>query len=263
MAKLLDQEENFQEEDLTTMDNTEEEAPQLEEPQEEAEELPEKYRGKSIQDLVHMHQEAEKAIGKQGSEVGELRKLVDQYIQNQMVSEAPQQPKVEETEDVDWFSDPDKALEAKLSSHPTIKAMEESTRTAKRNASVAILEKKHPDYKEILNDNSFAQWIKESKVRTKLFIEADQGYDSDAADELFTNWKERKALADATVNADKAVRKAEVKQASTGGARGSNLPSGKKKYRRADIINLMNKDPERYAQLADEILQAYREKRVI
>ena len=37
------------------------------------EELPDKYKGKSIQDIVGMHQEAEKLIGKHSGEVGELR----------------------------------------------------------------------------------------------------------------------------------------------------------------------------------------------
>ena len=36
------------------------------------EELPEKYKGKSAKEIAEMHQQAEKLIGKQGSEVGEL-----------------------------------------------------------------------------------------------------------------------------------------------------------------------------------------------
>ena len=38
-------------------------------------ELPEKYREKSLDEIVRMHQEAEKLIGKQAQEVGEVRKL--------------------------------------------------------------------------------------------------------------------------------------------------------------------------------------------
>ncbi len=37
-------------------------------------ELPEKYQGKSLDDIIKMHQEAEKLIGKQAQEVGEVRK---------------------------------------------------------------------------------------------------------------------------------------------------------------------------------------------
>ena len=38
-----------------------------------------------------MHQEAEKLLGRQSSEVGELRKVVDDYIANQTPTQAPQQ----------------------------------------------------------------------------------------------------------------------------------------------------------------------------
>ena len=39
----------------------------------EAPVIPEKYKGKSLEDIVKMHQEAEKLIGKQAQEVGEVR----------------------------------------------------------------------------------------------------------------------------------------------------------------------------------------------
>jgi len=54
-----------------------------EEVQQEAqveEDVPEKYRGKTPKEIIAMHQEAEKLIGKQGGEVGELRKVVDDFI---------------------------------------------------------------------------------------------------------------------------------------------------------------------------------------
>ena len=43
----------------------------------EEDDLPEKYKGKSAKEIAEMHQQAERLIGKQGSEVGELRKVVD------------------------------------------------------------------------------------------------------------------------------------------------------------------------------------------
>ena len=61
----------------------------MEQPQEP--DIPEKYRGKSVQELVQMHQELEKFSGKQSTEVGELRKLVDTYIQTELNNkQAPQ-----------------------------------------------------------------------------------------------------------------------------------------------------------------------------
>jgi hypothetical protein len=115
---------------------------------------------------------------------------------------------------------------------------------------------------QILGDPKFAEWIKASKIRTQLFVAADQQYDADSADELFTLWKERKTVAQQTAQVEKQARKQQVKAANTGNARGNNSAPRKKTYRRADIIKLMKTDPERYQSLSNEIFQAYAEGRV-
>ena len=114
----------------------------------------------------------------------------------------------------------------------------------------------------VLQDPKFAEWIKGSKVRTQLFVQADQGYDYDAANELFSLWKEKNQVVQQTAQAEKAARKSAVKSANTGNARGTGEGSRKKVYRRADIIKLMRTDPERYQSLSDELLKAYAEGRV-
>ena len=115
---------------------------------------------------------------------------------------------------------------------------------------------------DILNDPKFAEWIKASKIRTQLFVAADQQYDADSADELFSLWKERKTVAQQTANVEKQARKQSLKAANTGNARGSAEGSRKKVYRRADIIKLMKNDPDRYQALSEEIMAAYAEGRV-
>jgi hypothetical protein len=115
---------------------------------------------------------------------------------------------------------------------------------------------------QILTDPSFAQWIKGSKVRTQLFVQADQNYDSESADELFTLWKERKVVAQQTATVEKQARKQKIRAVSTGSVKGSAEKSRGKQYRRSDLIKLMKTDPERYQSLSDEIFQAYAEGRV-
>ena len=69
------------------VDNEEEVSQFTEEPEQETpqeEDIPDKYKGKSTADIVRMHQEAEKLLGKQSGEVGELRSVVDNYIQTQL-----------------------------------------------------------------------------------------------------------------------------------------------------------------------------------
>ena len=57
-------------------------------------------------------------------------------------------------------------------------------------------------------------------------------------------------------------RKRQLKAASTGSTSGSSEAPSRKIYRRADIIKLMQTDPDRYMQMAEEIRSAYSEGRV-
>ena len=230
--------------------------------QETQSEIPDKYRGKSAEDLVRMHQEAEKLLGRQSSEVGELRQVVDSYIQTQLSNQQAPQQQQQEDDEVDFFVDPQSAVNRAISNHPKIKEAEAYTQQARQQATLSQLKSNHPDMESILQDPKFAEWIKGSKVRTQLFVQADQGYDYDAAHELFSLWKERNQVVQQTANVEKQARKNTLKSASTGNARGTAEGSRKKVYRRADIIKLMRTDPERYQSLSDELLKAYAEGRV-
>jgi len=205
-----------------------------------------------------MHQEAEKLLGKQSGEVGELRKVVDSYIQTQLDTTTTPEP----DEDIDFFSDPEKAVERAINNHPKMKQAEAVTQQYQKQSAMTQLEKKHPDMSTVLQDSKFVEWIKASKIRTQLFAQADKQYDYEAADELFTNWKERQGIVAQTVANEKAERKTAIKTASTGNTKGSGEQQSRKVYRRADIIKLMQDDPDRYLSLSDEIMQAYQEGRV-
>jgi hypothetical protein len=253
------EEENVDEIETNEVNEIQQEV-EVEQPQEETS-LPDKYQGKSLEDIVKMHQEAEKLLGRQSSEVGELRKVVDDYISSQTQS-APQPQHVEPEDDIDYFTDPQAAVNRAIENHPKIREAEEYSSNYKKQSALAELNNKHPDMQDILGDPKFADWIKASKIRTQLFVAADQEYDADSADELFSLWKERKQVVQQTANVEKQERKQQLKAANTGNARGSAEGTRKKVYRRADIIKLMRTDPERYQSLSEEILTAYAEGRV-
>jgi|TARA_R110002051_G_scaffold235143_1_gene296574 hypothetical protein len=233
---------------------------ETEQPQEQPT-IPEKYQTKSLAEVVQMHQEAEKLLGRQSSEVGELRKVVDDYITSQPQQTAPQ-PQVEPEDDIDYFTDPQAAVNRAIDNHPKIQEAQAYSNQYKKQTSLATLQSKHPDMQEILKDEKFADWIKASKIRTQLFVEADQRFNSEAADELFSLWKERRTVAQQTAQVEKQARKQQLKAANTGGTQGSAEGTRRKIYRRADIIKLMRTDPERYQAISEEILTAYAEGRV-
>jgi hypothetical protein len=91
MATFLDEGDDLQPDEFSSIDEEQEvETPEEETSQPpEEDDIPEKYRNKSVKDIVRMHQEAERAMGKQGSEVGELRRVVDDFVKSQTVNKAP------------------------------------------------------------------------------------------------------------------------------------------------------------------------------
>jgi hypothetical protein len=260
-ANIIDDERLDDDKELDNINDLQTEAEATPEPTPAEDDVPEKYKGKSTAEIVRMHQEAEKLLGKQSGEVGELRSVVDSYIQTQLDSTTPPTQETDD-EDIDFFSDPDKAVERAIANHPSIKKAEAANLNSQRSNAQSKLQSRHPDMNEIVQDGKFVDWIKSSKIRTQLFAQADRQYDYDAADELFTNWKERQGVVAQAASTEKDTRKAAVKSASTGTARGTGEQRAKKVYRRSDIIKLMKTDPDRYMALSDEITQAYAENRV-
>lgn len=248
---VVDQQEEVKQEEVETTEAVAEE--QVED------DVPEKYRGKSAKEIAQMHMEAEKLIGRQGSEVGELRRLVDQYITAQATTK--QQPQVELSED-DFFADPKKAVETAIENHPKIRQAEQLTLEMQRAKALQALQSTHPDYAQIVTDPGFQNWVGSSKVRQELLVRADRQYDFDAANELLSLYKERKGAAAETVKAEKQARSQAVRAATTTVPSGSDEAPSKKIFRRADIMKLMQEDPDRYDAMQDEIMLAYREKRV-
>ena len=244
------------------VDDDKEELGELEIEQQKIEqkpELPEKYRDKSLDDIVRMHQEAEKLIGKQAQEVGEVRKLADELIKQNLGSRQ-QQTRQEEPE-VDFFENPQKAIQRTVDNHPDIQAARMATLEMKKAQIQQRLAQEHPDFGEIARDQDFANWVKSSPVRIKIFEQADAGYDFDSANELLSTYKQLRSVKQKqTSDEGEVTRKQNLK--AVGVDVGGSGESSKKVYRRADLIRLKMQDPNRYDALSDEIMAAYAEGRV-
>lgn len=225
------------------------------------EEVPEKYKGKSLEDIVKMHQEAEKLIGRQAQEVGEVRKLADELLKQTLSSKQQAQPQENTPQEIDFFEDPKRAVEKAVKEHPDVIAARQATQQFKAMQTQQRLASAHPDFQDIVKDGEFIQWVKASPIRLNMYAMADAQYDFDAANELLTTFKQiRTAKTQQTQETGKQVRNSNLKAAAVDV--GGTGESSKKVYRRADLIRLRMTDPSRYDALQDEIMAAYAEGRV-
>jgi hypothetical protein len=273
----------------------------------EDDDLPPEFKGKSKKEIVKMYRDAHQVIGRQGSELGELRQKADfaikaslEALRGRKVDEPTNKPAPAAAAPVDesaFFAKPYEAVGKAIEDHPVIKEIRETLgraaadqATARATAATEQFNRAHPDAPDILRDPEFRQWVAASPIRRTLLQRAHQAYDFHAGDEVFSTWKalrdvkQPKAPAAGTSGQQPAATPADVSAAAatlaaarkakaaaaasaasvpTGGASGAGKPSaGKKIFRRADVIKLMETDPERYEALADEIAQAYAENRV-
>ena len=228
--------------------------------EETIEDTPEKYRGKSAKEVIEMHQAAEKLIGKQGSEVGELRRVVDDFIQTQTSKES--QTTETEVAPEDFYENPAQNVKREIDNHPAIKEAKQAALEMKRSSTLTRLNAEYPELESTVQDPAFAEWIKSSKVRSELYNRAEVHFDYDAAKELLGNWTDKQERITKVEKSSKIDKDNQLKVASVG-SEGNNEPVSKKKYRRSDIIKLMQTDPDKYDALSDEIMAAYQEGRVI
>ena len=226
--------------------------------------IPEKYAGKTMSEVIEMHQNVEQALGKQGAELGEQRKLMQSLIEAQNKANETTPPEEPVIQEDNFFDDPVEAVNKAIENHPdVIKAREERMGNMQKH-NLESLDKAYPDWQKTVQDSSFQKFIGDSETRTEMFRKADVDYRSDLAIELF-DWYSQTQMSGATQEAvaeEKSKIEKQMKQTSSESRSSGESVGGKKIYRRADLINLQVTDPNRYASLADEIQSAYAEGRV-
>ena len=261
-APITNEQEQVTEE--ATTEEVTQEAQAEETPQPEST-IPEKFAGKSTEELVEMYQNVEKMMGKQASEVGEQRKLIQSLMESQNRA-AEATPNVEESVNFEdqFYSDPAEAVNKAIENHPELIEARQERKIQQQQHQVGVLEKAYPDWQDRVASKEFQDWVGSSEIRTEMFKKADSDYRPDYAIELFDMFdkvnmidKTKEVQKAETQKRDKALKATSTETRST-----SDSIGGKKVYRRADLINLQVTDPSRYASLADEIQSAYAEGRV-
>jgi hypothetical protein len=236
------------------------------EPVTEEYQVPDKFAGKSTEEIIGSYQNLEKEMGRKSQEVGELRKLSDSFLQAEVARQHNPQDNssvTQEDQGVDFFEDPNAAVNQAIENHPKFQEFQEFQAQQVQTAAKAHLEQTHPDFGDVVQDAKFQDWIKGSPIRMQLFQAADS-YNYDAANELLSNWKDRSMVSKTqeVTQQQTAERESKLKAATTESRSASGSTSGGKSFRRADLIRLKMENPDKYDSLQSEIFAAYADGRV-
>lgn len=226
--------------------------------------LPEKFKDKTIKDVITSYENLEKEYGRRNNEIGELRKLTDQLL------DLERKPKEEEAKEETLNADsllenPEEAIRKTLENDPTIKGIKENLLNKERADNLKTFETTHANWKEVMVSPEFLKWIGSSKVRTQMFIDADKNYDYETGSDLLTDFKELNTAESTDTGADEQAAKEKLEadhKAITTEKKSKSKGSRRKIYARAQIINMKINNPTEYERRRDEFDKAYMEGRV-
>jgi len=232
-------------------------------------EVPEKFRGKDPEEIVEAYRNLERELGRKNNELGELRGKVDTLLdleKGRSQGNSEGQSAEKQVTDDDFWESPTQAINKAIESSPyyqKVSQLEEKLTQNERQEKLQNFQSKHPDFQEVVSRSDFQEWVNATPKRRQLYLEADN-HDYDAADELLSTFKEinqfkQQESEEARDMSDReSLKEAQVERSGNSG--------GKKKkgkyFRRADIIDLKMKNPERYNALLPEIKQAAQEGRI-
>lgn len=238
--------------------------------------VPDKFKGKSAEDIARSYVELEKEFGRVRNDVGEYRTLTDRLLQIEEKRvkdlEGAGQKTVDkfEIDAAELLTNPRETLEKwyehrKLADPVFTEVQERLARIEGQAVQKEVLSR-HQDAAEVTNSPEFLSWVQEHPVRLNIARAAVQNQDLDSLDYLLTEYKGKTPRASAPEpkqesEASRAKRVA-TESASSGSPTNSRT-GGDKVFSRRRLIDLKIRNPEEYAAMQDQILSAYAEGRVV
>jgi hypothetical protein len=236
------------------------------------EDLPEKFRGKSVKDIYEAYKQLESQYGRMANDLGQQRAITDRILNLRREQDLksngsgvtqPELPKIKAT---DLAEDPTGSIE-KVVNARLAREQQEAVRRAEeenRNLAAQRFVSTHPDYQEFVNNAEFMEWVNASPVRRRA-ASAVQSGDFDAGSDLLTEFKEHRAAKRKMTDDNKNLDAARAASLESGSRGNGDTPKGSGKiYNRADLLRLQMTNPDLY--YSDEyqavIMKAYAEKRV-
>jgi hypothetical protein len=232
--------------------------------------LPEKYQGKTVEQVAEMHQNAERRLGSIQNELGTMRGLVTDLSSLQRSAAAPE-PAVQEI-DVsgdDLLSDPvaavRKIVQPELDRQESNRALDAAEQNLFAENQALLNDY---DVDSIVSTPEFQTFATRTPTRARDFQTAANGEGVDqvrAARRLLEDFQDFTATSVVTVPDAKLTPVQQAKAVQTEAGHTSAPLVGAEPLHEADVIALLNSDPDKYRSPSyqAELLSAIREGRYI
>lgn len=197
-------------------------------------EMPERFKGKSAEEIAKSYVDLERLNSKQAQDLGTMRKNVDELLALQ--SRPLEQPAEEISVDYDELVEQPKETIEKVATaavNDRLGSIEQTLEKQSFEARALQFERDFPDWRQVAATEEFSNWVESSPYRTRLAKAADQ-FDFDAAEDLFGSYKEHLSLTEQV--AAEADRRQKLADATMESSTTSHIESDEK-FSRTDLQN--------------------------
>jgi hypothetical protein len=226
-------------------------------------EMPERFKGKTPEEIARSYQELETLSSRQANDLGTMRQTVDELLQS---TSSLQEPPVERepiTVD-DVYDDPEAAIQSAIEASPTtdrIAKLEQELQQARLQTQMADLSTRHEGWQDTVQSPEFKAWVAESAYRTRI-TQAANAWDMDAAEEILSLYRD---VRNVSAQREDAARDGALQNASLESGT-AEVTHGEQTFSRAELMDHRIKAkhgfPESIAYLAqnsEQIAIAYEE----
>lgn len=158
--------------------------------------IPDKYVGKTVEDLINMHQNAERKLGQQGQEIGTLRRLTDEVIGlKKPTTQTTEERKPVTVETL--LNDPEKAIRDAVANSDVgtrLAATEQRNAQLESQLTERDFSARFTTWGSDVNDPAFIAWVNKQPIRQALATQLTAKKDFTAATNLWEMWEEHKEL---------------------------------------------------------------------
>ena len=154
--------------------------------------MPDKFEGKTIEQVVESYSNLETQLGQHAQEVGTLRKLNDQLLElGRPTGEDHQQVTLPDVSADDMLNDPQKTIVEVATAVSKVAVDNANTRVDELEAQLRLgqFETRHPTFRADQSDPDFQTFVAASGYRQGLAQKVHSG-DLGAGDELWNAWAE-------------------------------------------------------------------------
>lgn len=231
--------------------------------------IPEKYRGKSAEDIIEMHRNSEKRLGELQNEVGQLRGLVSDLSQLQRPDPSPTEEEDLDLSGDDLLQNPADSIRKVVQRElkPLNERSEMDRKERDLEKATGKLYNDFPNMEEIVMQPEFLEFVERTSSRQRLrdIAATGQGIEAvDAARTLLEDFDDfQKSASPQKEKSNRPIDKA--REVANEGKGGDARVKSEDLIYEADVIKLINSDPEKYRSPGFQkgLMKAIREGRYI